>query len=189
MFDIIPHPNFTAKNTAELVLEMNNYLLRLKEILEFEFSSISVDNLSTEFRARLDEIGINIKTINEIKEEEMQQVATRTLTIEDVINSWLFESKLEDIRAAFSDLKDQVDAIAEGKTLEGVDLDNVMYNYSGWITLCKNAPEESGDGVLEVVVAGNGNVMQRFTNIDSAYIFTRWYSTYSKTWSEWAGNL
>jgi hypothetical protein len=182
MLEIIPIPNLTATDALALSKQMNNYLLRLKEVLEFELSSISTDNLAPELRRKLDALGANIKTINEVREDEMKQVSSNSLTIEDVLNSSLFKAELQSI-------KNQLDKMVNGQTLNGEDLNNVKYNYSGWITNCTNAPLEAGDGALEVVVSSNGGVMQRFTNVDSNTIEVRWYFASSKKWSEWTSNI
>ena len=95
MFDILPFPNITSTDTKEQVSQINNYLIQLKEELEFILTNLSADNLSPELRDRLNSLGAEIKTSQEKYEEVTQQVGGGSITVSDVINSPLFESAME----------------------------------------------------------------------------------------------
>lgn len=95
MFDILPFPNITSTETKEQVAQINNYLIQLKEELEFILTNISADNLSPELRDRLNSLGAEIQTSEEKYEQVTQQVSNQSLTVSDVINSPLFESALD----------------------------------------------------------------------------------------------
>lgn len=94
MFDILPFPNITATTVEEQVAQINNYLIQLKEALEFALADISVDNLSTDLLATLSSIDSNIKSVKEEQDNQLQQVAGKTLTVYDVINSEAFKTCL-----------------------------------------------------------------------------------------------
>ena len=108
MFDFLPHPEIRASNLAELTAQTNDYLFRLKEALEFELSSIDVNNLSPDFRSKLDALGVDITNINETKDSEMAQMANNFITIEDVIGSYLFDEKLKPQEERISALEKEV---------------------------------------------------------------------------------
>lgn len=108
MFEFLPHPEIRATTVAELSGQINDYLFRLKEALEFELSSIDIDNLSPEFRKKLDAIGVDITSINEAKDNEMAQVATNFITIEDVIDSYLLDEKMKPQEERISALEKEV---------------------------------------------------------------------------------
>lgn len=97
MFDILPFPNITSTETKEQVAQINNYLIQLKEELEFILTNISADNLSPDLRDRLNALGAGIQTSEEKYEQVTQQVSNQSLTVSDVINSPLFESALDGV--------------------------------------------------------------------------------------------
>jgi predicted nucleic acid-binding protein len=74
--------------------EMINFLIQFKETLEFILANIGIDNLSDELVNKLNSLGAEIEKTNEVKEEEMQQVSNKMLTVSDVINSEAFKSAL-----------------------------------------------------------------------------------------------
>lgn len=95
MYDMLPFPNITSKTTEGQVAEINSYLIQFKETLEFILSSIGIENLSAELVALLNSLGAEIKKTNKDKDEELQQVSNKTLTVSDVINSDDFKKALE----------------------------------------------------------------------------------------------
>lgn len=97
MFDILPFPNITSTDPKEQIAQMNNYLIQLKEELEFILTNISADNLSPELRDKLNSLGAGIQTTEEKYEEVTQQVRNQSITVSDVINSPLFESALDGV--------------------------------------------------------------------------------------------
>jgi hypothetical protein len=96
MFDILPFPNITSTDTKEQVAQINNYLIQLKEELEFILTNISADNLSSELRDKLNSLGAGIQTTEEKYEEVTQQVRNQSISVSDVINSPLFESAIDE---------------------------------------------------------------------------------------------
>ena len=94
MYDILPFPNINATNINDLVGQTNNYLIQFKETLEFALMNISIDNLSKELIEKLNTLGADIKKSNEDKEDQLQQVLNKTLTVSDVLNSAAFKAAL-----------------------------------------------------------------------------------------------
>lgn len=94
MYDILPFPNITATETGEQVEQINNYLIQFKETLEFILTNISADNLSPDLRQQLNSLGTEIKTSKETQEDVTQQLAQKTLTVSDVVNSQLFKDAI-----------------------------------------------------------------------------------------------
>jgi hypothetical protein len=95
MYDMLPFPNITSKTAEEQVAEINNYLIQFKESLEFILSSIGIENLSAELVALLKSLGAEIEKTNKNKDEELNQVSNKMLTVSDVINSDAFKKALE----------------------------------------------------------------------------------------------
>ena len=94
MYDILPFPNINATNINDLVGQTNNYLIQFKETLEFALMNISIDNLSKELIEKLNTLGADIQKSNEDKEDQLQQVLNKTLTVSDVLNSAAFKAAL-----------------------------------------------------------------------------------------------
>ena len=96
MYDMLPFPNITATDTKEQVAQINNYLIQFKETLEFILMNISVDNLSQDLINKLNSLGAEVEKSQVAREEEVQQVSNRIITVSDVINSSMFEATLDD---------------------------------------------------------------------------------------------
>ena len=92
MYDVLPFPDMPGKNTEEAVKQLYNYLIRFKETLEFILSNISIDNLSQDLVDRLNELGADIEKSQNNREDELQQISQKTLTVSDVINSDIFDA-------------------------------------------------------------------------------------------------
>lgn len=97
MYDKLPFPNIVGATLEEQTFQINNYLIQLKETLEFILSDISEENLSQELITKLNSLGADIEKTNEEKDDQISQVANRTLTISDVINSNAFKTALDDV--------------------------------------------------------------------------------------------
>ena len=96
MYDILPFPpNITATDAKEQVSQLYNYLNQFKEALEFILTNISVDNLSPELVNKLNALGADIEKSNANREEEVQQVSGRIISVSDVINSEAFSKELD----------------------------------------------------------------------------------------------
>ena len=96
MMDMLPFPRLTGATTEEQMKELLNYLIQLKETLEFAFMNISAENLSPDLITRLNELGANIDKNNLLKEDEISQVATNALTVSDVCKSDGFKLAVDD---------------------------------------------------------------------------------------------
>ena len=94
MYDILPFPSITANDIKDLVAQTNNYLIQFKETLEFILMNISIENLSQELIDRLNALGADIQKSNEDREDQLQQISNKALTVSDVINSVVFKAAL-----------------------------------------------------------------------------------------------
>lgn len=96
MYDMLPFPRTVGNTPEEKIAEINNYLIQFKETLEFILTNISTDNLSEELVAQLNSLGVEIEKSNNNVDEQMQQVvASKTLTVSDVVNSEAFKMAVE----------------------------------------------------------------------------------------------
>lgn len=92
MYDMLPFPNITATNIEELTFQANNYLIQFKETLEFILANIGPDNLSQDLMEKLNSLGAEVEKTVEETEDQFQQVAGKTITVADVINSPAFKN-------------------------------------------------------------------------------------------------
>ena len=95
MYDMLPFPSVTAKTPEEQVAELTNYLIQFKETLEFILGNISVENLSKDLIDKLNELGAGISSNVEEQAEQLSQIANKTLTVSDVINSEVFKTAVQ----------------------------------------------------------------------------------------------
>lgn len=95
MYDMLPFPHITATNAEEQVAQINNYLIQFKETLEFILTNISVDNLSQDLINKINSLGADIEKSNAFREEEIQQVSGKMITVSDVLNSPAYQADLE----------------------------------------------------------------------------------------------
>lgn len=95
MYDLLPFPNITATDATELMAQVNNYLIQFKETLEFVLTNISTDNLSPDLISKLNELGAEIEKSNEERDDQINQVSNKTITISDVLNSPAFKVTLD----------------------------------------------------------------------------------------------
>lgn len=135
MYDMLPFPNITATTAEEQVSQINNYLIQFKETLEFILTNISVDNLSQELIDKLNSLGSDIKKSYEQREEEIQQVSGKMLSVSDVINSSIFQKDMEEREADIMEnmvQSTEFQEIVEAKlptTEEIVESMNLRVNY------------------------------------------------------------
>jgi hypothetical protein len=101
MYDMLPFPDFNGKTNEEKVSQIYNYLIRLKEDLEFILSNISTENLSQDLIDKLNSLGAEIEQGARDRDDQMVQVASKTLSVSDVINSAAFslavKSEIKDV--------------------------------------------------------------------------------------------
>ena len=97
MYDLLPFPSITKGNPETQIAELTNYLIQFKETLEFVLTNISVDNLSADLVEKLNTLGADVEKSNGYREEELSQIASRSITVSDVVNSEVFEEAVKDI--------------------------------------------------------------------------------------------
>ena len=91
MYDILPFHNITATDAKEQVSQINNYLIQLKEELEFILTNISADNLSPELLSQIRSIGAEVKTTKEEQADATQQITQKMIGVSDVVTSDTFK--------------------------------------------------------------------------------------------------
>lgn len=95
MQDILPFPNITAGTPQEQASQINNYLIQLKESIEFALVNISTENLAPDLAAQMERQVAAIKSVEIEQQEQKQQVAKKVLTVSDVVNSEMFKAALK----------------------------------------------------------------------------------------------
>lgn len=113
MYDMLPFPNITATNAEEQVAQINNYLIQFKETLEFILTNISVDNLSQDLIDRLNALGSDIEKSHKEREEEIQQVSGKMLTVSDVINSSTYKADQEAREAEVQKNREDIETLSQ----------------------------------------------------------------------------
>ena len=106
MYDMLPFPSVTGKTPEEREAELINYLIQFKETLEFILGNISVENLSQELIQKLNELGADVVKNTEERDEQLSQIASKALTVSDVINSEGFKISVQNsAQSAVSNIK------------------------------------------------------------------------------------
>lgn len=95
MFDILPYPQITGETPEEQVKELYDYLLRLKEELEFILQNIGSDNLSEEFQKKLSVLGIEVRTASSDAQDAQTIAKNSGITVDDVIGSEKFKASVK----------------------------------------------------------------------------------------------
>lgn len=119
MYDMLPFPNISATNIEELSFQTNNYLIQFKETLEFILTNIGADNLSSDLTETLNALGAEVEKTIEDTDDQLQQVAGKTLTVADVINSSAFEEALDD--ATPKTYLESVEVIEDGININAIE--------------------------------------------------------------------
>lgn len=114
MYDILPFPNITADNKSDLVFQINNYLIQLKETLEFELTNISAENLSSDLIDKMNSLGAEIEKVEETKEELAQNVSNKIISVSDVMNSESFKAHTKAVEEYAQGLVDALVYITSG---------------------------------------------------------------------------
>jgi hypothetical protein len=86
---------FSEQTPEEQVAELTSYLIQFKEELEFILANISVENLSQDLVNRLNDLGADIVKDTAEREEQINQLANKALTVSDVLNSSSFKSAVQ----------------------------------------------------------------------------------------------
>jgi len=119
MYDMLPFPNINATSIEELSFQTNNYLIQFKETLEFILTNIGADNLSSDLMETLNSLGAEVEKTIEETDDQFQQVAGKTITVADVINSPAFNDKIED--ATPKEYIKSVEAVDEGLNVYAIE--------------------------------------------------------------------
>lgn len=104
MYDIFSFPNITGGTNEEQIAQIYSYLIQLKEELEFQLMSISEENLSADLVSKLNSLGADIEQNKIDREDQIQQVATKSLSVSDVINSAMFQAEMESAKQEFASM-------------------------------------------------------------------------------------
>jgi hypothetical protein len=92
MLDILPFLRLTTRTPEEQIGEIADYLMQIKEALEFALGNISTENLSPDLVNKLNSLGAEIESSKNSREEELVQVSNKTITVSDVCGSSVFKS-------------------------------------------------------------------------------------------------
>ena len=125
MYDVLPFPRFTGKTAEEQVSEITSYLIQLKEVLEFELTDISTENLSRELVDKLNSLGASIEKIQEDEDANVQQIkgSPNRTSVSDIVNSSLFQNELN--KAVETKVKSLVES---GRITVNLDTGKLEYN-------------------------------------------------------------
>ena len=96
MVDLFPFPSIPSSTPEKQIGDIVSYLIQFKEILEFALNNISVENLSPDLIAKLNELGADIVKSNEDRDEQIAQITTSNLSVSDVVNSQVFKEELNE---------------------------------------------------------------------------------------------
>lgn len=97
MRDLLPFPMLRATTPEARIAELEAYLVRLKEELEFILSNISEDNLSEGLKKRLNSLGESIGANTTKSEDELLQVTSKILSVRDIVGTDVFKEAVKEI--------------------------------------------------------------------------------------------
>ena len=110
MYDMLPFPNVNAATPEEQVAQINDFLIQFKETLEFILTNISVENLSQDLVDKLNRLGAEIEQSVEDRDDQIQQVSNKAITVSDVINSPSFNAAVKsEVSSKVSNIKFTID--------------------------------------------------------------------------------
>lgn len=141
MYDLFEYPTITSTKPEEQVKELVHYLVQFKETLEFALTNISTDNLSTDLVAKLNALGADIKSSNDEREEQIQQVVNNGLTVSDVVNSEAYQSSFKSMREAIEGVRDEIEDA--NKEIENVS-DSIPTKYLESVEQIQASSEAGG---------------------------------------------
>ena len=97
MLDMFPYPNINANDVETIKKQINNYLINLKESLEFEFMKLSSENVSN--RNSIESV---INEMNTQNDDQMSQVSSRVISSSSDVKSAI-EQTANEIRTEVSE--------------------------------------------------------------------------------------
>ena len=116
MFDILPFPNITAKETDERVAQVIDYLLQFKEDLEFILTNLTSENLSPELQSKIASLKTSSELFTDEQSEQISQTAKKGgVTAVDILSSTEFIKYAEDATAYVNRKVDDLDYIVSGE--------------------------------------------------------------------------
>ncbi|MDD3369125.1 MAG: hypothetical protein PHP50_09610 [Lachnospiraceae bacterium] len=136
----LPHPQILATTTEDQVTQIYNYLIQLKEEIEFYLQNISSDNLSQNFVQQLVSMQDMIAATRTDAMDAQAMAQSGRITIEDVIKSSLFKNVIDEtkkevntytdnsVSAMETKLKQDIAATAE-KTLQEAKAYTDLFEY------------------------------------------------------------
>lgn len=122
MMDMLPFPGVTQNTPEKQIQEILNYLIQLKETLEFAFMNISTENLSPDLVNMLNGLGADIKKNEETREDDLSQISSNSLTVSDVCNSEAFKLAVQ---------MESVKDVAFAVNFDTGNLDYILSNEEG----------------------------------------------------------
>ena len=122
MMDMLPFPGVTQNTPEKQIQEILNYLIQLKETLEFAFMNISTENLSPDLVNMLNGLGADIKKNEETREDDLSQISSNSLTVSDVCNSEAFKLAVQ---------TESVKDVAFSVNFDTGNLDYILSNEEG----------------------------------------------------------
>ena len=95
MIDILPFLRVSGGTAEEKINDICDYLIQLKETLEFALMNITSENLSKELIDKLNRLGADIRTGNDNTESAVRQLSSKSVTIPGVCSSEIFKQAVE----------------------------------------------------------------------------------------------
>ena len=131
MTDFLQFPIITANEPEKQIAQINNYLIQLKESLEFAFMGLSSENQSV-----ANSLAKSLANANETREDQIQQVSSKVTSNADNISSSI-EQTADEIRTevsqtleAYSTTKEMNSAITQSKDEINLSVSETLKSYS-----------------------------------------------------------
>lgn len=96
MIDLLPFLRVSGGTAEEKINDICDYLIHLKETLEFALMNITSENLSKELIDKLNRLGADIRTGNDNTESAVRQLSSKSVTIPGVCSSEVFKQAVKD---------------------------------------------------------------------------------------------
>lgn len=109
----LPFPSIIQGETREQIEDIHQYLLRLREELEYIISNLSTENFSTDLNSQFETI---VQLVNAAVEdaESARISAANGLTIHDVVGSALFKQSMEEQKTYTDEKAQEAKTYADG---------------------------------------------------------------------------
>ena len=127
MYDALPFPHITAKDTKEQIKQIIDYLLFFRETLEFILMNISADNLSSDLLNKLNRFDEEIESLKKLEETVIQQVSNKTITASEVIESEEYKASVKELEDKW---KEDIQELDDKLMLEIEEVDDKVLSSS-----------------------------------------------------------